>query len=117
MGSPVSVTSANLVMEDVEERSLATTDVPLRFWKHYVDNTCTALLTSSVQHFLDHLNGVESSMQFTVEFESDGKLPLLNVLLRRDPDGFIATTVYRKATNMDRYLNFMSTRIEGLFQP
>ena len=31
MGSPVSVTIANLVMEDVEERALATTDVHPQF--------------------------------------------------------------------------------------
>ena len=46
MGSPVSVTIANLVMEDVEERALATTDIPLRFWKCYVDDTCAALPAS-----------------------------------------------------------------------
>ena len=49
MGSPVSVTIANLVMEDVEERALATTDIPLRFWKRYVDVTCAELLASRVQ--------------------------------------------------------------------
>ena len=108
MGSPVSVTIANLVMEDVEERALATTDIPLKFWKRYVDDTCAALPASSVQQFLDHLNGVEPSIQFTVELESDGNLPFLDVLLQRDPDGSIATTVYRKATHTDRYLDFMS---------
>ena len=43
MGSPVSVTIGNLVMEDMEERALATTDVLLRLWKCYVDDTCVAL--------------------------------------------------------------------------
>ena len=38
MRSPVSVTFANLVMEDVEERALATTDTPLQFWKCYADD-------------------------------------------------------------------------------
>ena len=71
-------------------------NTPLKFWKHYVDDTCAALPVSSVQQFLDHLNGVEPSIQFTVELESDGKLPFLDVLLQRDPDGSIATTVYRK---------------------
>ena len=46
MGSPVSVSVAN-VMEDVEERALATTDVPLKYWKHYEVDTCTALPASN----------------------------------------------------------------------
>ena len=41
MGSPVSVSVANLVMEDVEERALASYDVELPFWKRYVDDVCT----------------------------------------------------------------------------
>ena len=104
MGSPVSVTIANLVMEDVEERALGTTDIPLCFWKPYVDDTCMALLANRLQELVDHLNGVEPSIQFTVEMESEGKLPFLDVLLQRDPDGSIATTVYRKSTHTDRYL-------------
>ena len=51
---------------------------------------------------------MEPSIQFTVEVESDGKLPFLDVLLQWDPDGSISTTVFRKATHMDRYLDFMS---------
>ena len=107
MGSPVSVTIANLVIEDVKERTLGTTDIPLRFWKRYVD-MCTALLANRLQELLDQLNGVEPSIQFLVEIESEGKLPFLDVLLQRDPDGLIATTVYRKSTHTDRYLDFAS---------
>lgn len=108
MGCPVSVTTANLVMEDVEERALATTDNPLRFCKRYMDDSCAALPAPRVPEFLDHLSGVEPSIQFTTEVESEGKLPFLDVLLQRDPDGSISTTVYRKATHPDHYLNFMS---------
>ena len=46
-GSRVSVTIANLVIEDVEDRALASSDVSLRFWKRYVDDSCTALPASS----------------------------------------------------------------------
>ena len=60
-----------------------------------------------MQEFLDHLSGVEPGTQFTVEVESEGKLPFFNVLLQRDPDGSISTTVFRKATYTDRYLDFM----------
>ena len=43
MGSPVSVVVANLVMEDVEQEALSTFHTPPRFWRRYVDDTCTAL--------------------------------------------------------------------------
>ena len=47
MGSLVSVTIANLMMEDVEERAMAITDI--RFWKWYVNDMCTALPASKLQ--------------------------------------------------------------------
>ena len=58
MGSPVFVVIANLVMEDVEERALATFHSPPRFWKRYVDDTCTALPRDMVKSFHSHLNSV-----------------------------------------------------------
>ena len=108
MGSPVSVTIANLVMEDVEERALATVETPPKFWKRYVDDTCTALPSHRINEFLDHLNSVELSIQFTVEIESNGRLPFLDVLLECEEGGSISTTVYKKPTHTDRYLDFSS---------
>ena len=61
MASPVSVTIANLVMDDVEERALATADVQPWFWKRYVNDTCTVLPATRVQKFLEHLNSVGSA--------------------------------------------------------
>ena len=108
MESPVSVSVANLVMEDVEERALSTFDVDLPFWKRYVDDTCTAVPRNRVQDLLHHLNGIEESIKFTVEVESNGQLPFLDVLLLRAADGSISTSVYRKGTHTDRYLDFES---------
>ena len=75
MGSPVSVTVANLVMEDIEERALSSFPFPPRFWKRYVDDTCCAIQSIDLDSFLEHLNSIESSIQFTVEKESDNTLP------------------------------------------
>ena len=92
MGSPVSVVVANLIMEDVEECALASYDVHLPFWKHYVDDVCTAVPTDRVQHLLQHLNGIESTVQFTVKVESDGKLPYLDVSIECLVDGSLSKT-------------------------
>ena len=59
MGSPVSVVVANLVMEDIEERALTTFHSPPRFWKRYVDGTCTALHPDLIEPFHSHLNSIE----------------------------------------------------------
>ena len=39
MGSPVSVSVANLVMEEIEERTLTPFDLDLPLWKRNVDDT------------------------------------------------------------------------------
>ena len=108
MGSPVSVTVADLVMEDVEQRALSTYHSPPPFWKRYVDDTCTALPADQIQCFHDHLNSVEPTIQFTFETESEGKLSFLDTQITHHPDGDLSTTVYRKATHTDKYLDFQS---------
>ena len=95
MGSPVFVVIANLLMEDVEERALATVHSPPRFWKRYVDDTCTALPRDMVKSFHSHLNSVKPCIQFTVEEESEDRiLPFLDVKLCQEPDGTVITSVY-----------------------
>ena len=108
MGSPVSVVVANLVMEDVEQEALSTFHTPLRFWRRYVDDTCTALPSTLVDSFHDHLNSINPCIQFTIERESDGQLPFLDIFLNREEDGSISTSVYRKAIHTDQYLCFHS---------
>ena len=108
MGSPVSVVVANLVMEDIEHRAMSSFHTPPRFWRRYVDDTCTALPRDLVEPFHEHLNSINANIQFTVERESGGQLPFLDVLLTREEDGTISTSVYRKATHTDQYLAFDS---------
>ena len=107
MGSPVSVTVANLVMEDVEERALESYPTPPPFWKCCVDNTCTALPSDQIPTFISHLNSIEPNIQFTMEPEQDGELPFLDTLITHHPDGILFTTVYLKS-HTDKYLHFQS---------
>ena len=108
MGSPVSVVVANLVMEDIERRALATFHTPPRFWRRYMNDTCTALPHDLVDPFHEHLNSIDPYIQFTVERESRRQLPFLDVLLAREEDGTISSVVYRKPTHMNQYLAFDS---------
>ena len=43
-----------------------------------------------------------------MEKESDGQLPFLDILLTREEDGSVSTSVYRKTAHTDQYLNFES---------
>ena len=109
MGSPVSVIVANLVMEDVEERALNSYSNPPKFWKRYVDDVCVAMKKYKINDFLSHLNSIEVTIQFTVETEDDDNtLPFLDTHLHHMEGGIIQTSLYRKPTHTDRYLDYMS---------
>ena len=108
MGSPVSVTVANLVMEDVEDRAISGFEISPTFWKRFVDDISTSLPEDKVQPFLSHLNSVEPSIDFTVELENENKLSFLDTEISHHPDGSLTTTVFRKKTHTDRYLAFDS---------
>ena len=108
MGSPVSVTEANLVKENVEQRALNTCASPPAFWKRYVDDTFTVLPKGQVQQFHAHLNSIEPTIKFTVEMEQEGSLPFLDTRVIRNSDGSLTTTVFRKKTHSDWYLVFDS---------
>ena len=51
---------------------------------------------------------INISIQFTCEIEEDNQLLFLDILLKKDEDGTISTSVYRKHTHTDQYLQFSS---------
>lgn len=61
-----------------------------------------------VNLFLDHINSLCPTIQFTVEMERDGRLPFLDIHLERGEDGKLSTSVYRKPTHTDLYLQYTS---------
>ena len=67
MGSPISVTTANIVMEKVEQYAILLFSPPPRLWIRYVDDTLVILNHSDVAIFHDHINNLEKSIKFTVE--------------------------------------------------
>ena len=108
MGSPVSAVIANLVMEDVEQRALASAPVNPSFWKRFVDDEISAVSENEIDVLLQHLNSIEPSIQFTVERETGRKLAFLDTCVHRTIEGKLETDVYRKPTHTDKYLSFNS---------
>ena len=107
MGSPVSAVLANLVMEEVEEKTIATAPTKPKWWYRYVDDSHTCLKRDKVQEFHIHLNSINPHIQFTLEIEENNSLPFLDTLTTR-VNHHIKVEVYRKPTHTDRYLDFHS---------
>ena len=70
---------ANFVIEDVEQRALASVWVSLSFWKRSVDVIISAISRNEIDILLQHLNSIEPSIQFTVEREINGHLAFLDL--------------------------------------
>ena len=74
----------------------------------YVDDTFVSFKSrSDALEFFDTLNQLHSSLSFTMEEESNGQLPFLDVLVERGDSSFL-TSVYRKPTFTGLYLNWHS---------
>jgi hypothetical protein len=61
-----------------------------------------------LKDFLHHLNGTHQCIQFTMETESEGHLPLLDLDIYRRLDHSLGHKVYRKPTHTNLYLNTKS---------
>ena len=109
MGSPISPIVANLFMENFEIRALQSSPNPPLLWKRFVDDTFVIINKAHKEEFLTHINSVDSNIQFTAEDPGpDGSLPFLDILITPNEEGRLETSVYRKPTHMDQYLQWDS---------
>jgi len=100
MGSPVSPIVANLYMEWLETKAIATAPITCKpkLWKRYVDDILEQIKAGETRNLTDHLNTVDDtgSIKFTHEEESDGTIPFLYTLIVCKPDRTVKLLVYRK---------------------
>ena len=105
MGSPISPIVANLFMEDLEVQAIKTSSAPPALWKRYVDDTFTIIKKENRNSFLQHLNSIHPNIKFTCEkVREDGVMPFLDILIIPEEDGSLSTSVFRKPTHTDLYL-------------
>lgn len=107
MGNPISALVANIVMEELEARIFSNNCV-IKFWKRFVDDIWAVLPKEEVETFLTLINGLEASIKFTFETETNRTLPFLDVNVHRTEDGKFSTSVFRKVSQTNRYLDFQS---------
>ena len=109
MGSPISPIVANLFMEDLEFQAIQTSSTPPALWKRFVDDTFTIIKKEDKNSFLEHLNSIHQNIKFTCEeVRDDGSMPFLDILTTPKEDGSLSTSVFRKPTHTDLYLQWDS---------
>ena len=109
MGSPLSPIIANLYMESFEVEAIRSAPHPPQLWKRFVDDTFTILQSSKREGFLEYLNSIDQHIQFTAENQrEDGAMLFLDILVSPGRDGSLSTSVYRKPTHTDLYLQWDS---------
>eukprot|EP00112_Aurelia_sp_Birch-Aquarium-sp1_P012412 Seg2610.4 transcript_id=Seg2610.4/GoldUCD/mRNA.D3Y31 product="hypothetical protein" protein_id=Seg2610.4/GoldUCD/D3Y31 len=108
MGSPLGPLLANIFMVELEEQIIPTLSDDLIHWKRYVDDTHAYIREDKINDVIEILNSFDANIQFTYEIEENGTIPFLDVLIKRCDDGHMETSVYRKKTNTDLYINWKS---------
>ena len=108
MGSCISPVVANIFITYVEKIAINNFHAPPTLWIRFIDDTFCVIKRSCVGEFHDHLDGISSFIKFTYKLKMDGRLPFLDVLVTRQHNGALTTTIYHKPTHTNRSLQFTS---------
>lgn len=77
-------------------------------WYRYVDDVlCLWPCTEDLDAFLQSLNNLVPSINFTIELENYNKSPFLDCLVHREGNG-LKFSIYRKPTNVFSYIHHYS---------
>ena len=107
MGSSLGLILVNIFMVELERSVIPGLSNKLNNWRRYVDDRICYIKVDSIDYVLRKLNDFHKNIQFTVEVEKEGRIWFLDVLMIRDKNN-IETTVHRKSTNNNIYLNWTS---------
>ena len=106
-GLPLESLFANIFMISLEENILPNLESHLWNWRRYID-IFAYVLSEKIDLIIHELNSYHLNIKFTYELELDNKLAFLDVCVTRINKSKIETSVYRRATNTNIYINWHS---------
>ena len=108
MGSPLGPVLANVFMVHLEETIVPTLQEHMPTWRRYVDDTFTIVKKGKRDEVIAALNSFHPNIKFTHEVEEEQQIAFLDVLLTKEENGMVQTSVYRKPTNNNIYIHWLS---------
>ena len=112
MGNPLSPTIADIVLDKLLDQTyteLEKHNIKIKFLVKYVDDMFAIIDKKDINSILTQLNNYHNKLQFTVETETNGCLPFLNMKIHRE-QGRLITDWYMKTTSSGRIINYISTQ-------
>ena len=106
MGSPLGPVLANVFMVQLEEEVAPKLQSIMPIWKRYVDDTFTFVKRSHISDVTKEINSFHPNIKFRHEIEQVNKIAFLDVLLEKQDNGNIETSVYRKPTKNSIYIHW-----------
>ena len=91
-------------MVELETSVIPNLSNKVKLWKRFVDDTYCLARSEYIDNILLALNSFHKNIRFTFDIEKDNTIPFLDILIIRKP-GKIETTVYRKKTCTNLYMN------------
>ncbi len=108
MGGPASSPLCDLAMEVILEMIMDLLPFDVPFMVKYVDDILLCCPENLTSETLEIFNSVNNHVKFTMEVESENKIPYLDQLLVRQDNGSIETEFFMKPQSSGRILNFHS---------
>ena len=94
-------------MEHFESLAIPISPTLIKWCFRYIDDVHGAIRKDQVNKLQEHPNSIDSYIKFTIELPGTDGLPFLDILTKPTPNS-IESTVYRKPTCTDKYLDYNS---------
>ncbi|XP_062701421.1 uncharacterized protein LOC134285179 [Aedes albopictus] len=108
MGNPLSPVLAEIVTGELIDAVLSKLGVHIPILKKFVDDFFIVIPANEVDTVLGAFNDYHPKLQFTVEYEVDGRLPFLDMVVVRNEDQSFSTDWFMKPIASGRILNYFS---------